>query len=152
MDILVLIDFISINTPPSKKWQQGERKRQGLIASLWRAFKRSKLFANSSVIFCYLLPFLQKAICEVDRAVSLSPFDKWGNWCLMGKKQTQSKSQGQRQQTRQGPKQCCQHTGIAWGTFGKCLQFEIGSAASRVQSELRTTDPQRLGKRNSPTR
>ena len=44
------------------------------------------------------------------------------------------------------------HTAIACGAFGKRLHFEIGSVASRVQSELRTTDPHRLGKRNSPAR
>ena len=44
------------------------------------------------------------------------------------------------------------HTAIAWGAFGKCFHFEIGSVASRVQSELRATDLHRLGKRNSPAR
>lgn len=71
----------------------------------------------------------------------------------MGRKQTQSKSQRSATADQAGHscEQCCQHTGIAWGALEKCLHFEIGSAASRVQSELRTTDPHRLGKRNSPT-
>lgn len=64
----------------------------------------------------------------------------------MGRKQTQSKSQGQRQQTRQGLSSAASTLELPGVLLENNLHFEIGSAASQGAVRAENTDPHRLGK------